>query len=405
MSPTPQPAAPAPSNATHDDLRHTVVALAELERRACSPAEREAAEWIAARLEELGCSVAVNEERAQAAFAPLHAGLSLAGVAAGLAALAGRRGLATVLGALAAAAIADDASNGLRPVRRALVPDATTWNVVAQAGDGSAERTLVVLAHHDAAPTGRIFDQSFQKWLYRRFPDFIERTDTALPIWWPVFGSPALVALGAATGRRSLLLAGLAGALGSAAAFLDIARSPIVPGANDNLSAVAVLVALAVALRERPVAGLRVVLASCGAEEVLQGGIHGFVARHLAGLDRERTWVLNLDTVGSPGLILLEGEGPAVMEDYARPQFRDLVARVAEREGIALRRGMRARSSTDAVITSRAGFATATVASVEPGKLLSNYHLMTDTPANLRYDTVAGAVALAEGVARELAPG
>ena len=387
----------------HDDLRHTVETLAELERRACSPAERQAAEWIAARLEELECSVAVDEEPAQASYAPLHAGLSAAGVAAGVAGLAGRRGLATMLGALAAAAIADDASNGLRPVRRALVPERTTWNVVAETGDGTADRTLVVLAHHDAAPTGRIFDQSLQKWLYRRFPDYIERTDTALPIWWPVFGSPALVALGAATGRRSILLTGLAGALASAASFVDIARSPIVPGANDNLSAVAVLVALAAALRERPVAGVRVVLASCGAEEVLQGGIHGFVARHLSGRSRERTWVLNLDTVGSPGLILLEGEGPAVMEDYARPAFRDLIARVAEREGIALRRGMRARSSTDSVITSRAGFATATVASVGPGKVLSNYHLMTDTPANLRYDTVAGAAGLAEGVVRELA--
>ena len=38
-----------------------------------------------------------------------------------------------------------------------------------------------------------------------------------------------------------------------------------------------------------------------------------------------------------------------------------------------------------------------------PGKVLSNYHLMTDTPANLRYDTVAGAAGLAEGVVRELA--
>ena len=61
----------------------------------------------------------------------------------------------------------------------------------------------------------------------------------------------------------------------------DIQRGAVVPGANDNLSAVAVLVAVAEALREEPAEGLRVVLASCGAEEVLQGGIHGFAARHL----------------------------------------------------------------------------------------------------------------------------
>ena len=71
------------------------------------------------------------------------------------------------------------------------------------------------------------------------------------------------------------------------------------------------LVALAEALRERPVEGLRVVLASCGAEEVLQGGIYGFARRHLKPLDRDRTWVLNLETVGSPELAMLEGEGPS----------------------------------------------------------------------------------------------
>ena len=115
----------------------------------------------------------------------------------------------------------------------------------------------------------------------------------------------------------------------------------MVPGANDNLSAVAVLVAVAEALREEPAEGLRVVLASCGAEEMLQGGIHGFAARHL-------------DEDGSPAHVgpeprhrrlararLLEGEGEVVMEDFFDRGWRDLIARVADREGIPMRRGMR----------------------------------------------------------------
>ena len=113
--------------------------------------------------------------------------------------------------------------------------------------------------------------------------------------------------------------------------FEDIARSPIVPGANDNLTAVAVLVALAERLRAQPPEGLRVLLVSCGAEEVLQGGIYGFARRHFPALDRDRTWFLNLETLGSPKLIMLEGEGPVVMEDYHDRSFRDLVARAAER--------------------------------------------------------------------------
>ena len=171
----------------------------------------------------------------------------------------------------------------------------------------------------------------------------------------------------------------------------------MVPGANDNLSAVAVLVSVAEALRERPIAGLRVILASCGAEEVLQGGVYGFARHHLAELDRGRTWLLNFDTVGSPELAMLEGEGTMVMEDYFDRGLRDLCARVADREGIPMRRGMRARSSTDSVVPSRMGIPTVCFASLNRHKGLSNYHQPTDTPDRLRYKTVACAADLGRG--------
>jgi Iap family predicted aminopeptidase len=121
-------------------------------------------------------------------------------------------------------------------------------------------------------------------------------------------------------------------------------------------------------------------------------------------LDRDQTWFLNLDTIGSPELIMLEGEGCLVMEDYPSPQFRDVSAAAAERTTAPLRRGVRSRSSTDSVIPSRAGYPIATLASWEPDtKLLSNYHLMSDTPENLNYDTVARAVTVAYAVAEDLA--
>lgn len=385
-------------------LREVVEALAPLERGAGTPGEEQAARWIADRLERAGCPARIEEERFRDGYARLIGGLSAAGAAAGALALTrrGRRAGAVAAG-LVALAIADDISNGSRLFRRAVSPERTTWNVVAETGDLAAERTLVVLAHHDAAQTGAIFDQSLQRALGETFPGIVERIDTALPIWWPVVASPAAVAAGAARGRRGMVAAGIAGCLAATAAFADIARSPVVPGANDNLTAVAVQVALAERLRAEPVEGLRVLLASCGAEEVLQGGIHGFAARHFPSLDRDRTFVLNLDTVGSPKLILLEGEGCVVMEDYCDRTFRDLVARSAERAGITLRRGMRARSSTDSVVPSRAGYPTATIASMDRHKLLSNYHLPSDVPENLVWETVVAAAELSEAVARDLA--
>ena len=385
-------------------LREVVEALAPLERRAGSPAEEEAARWIAARLSDAGCEVTVEEESFLDGYALLIGGLAAAGAAAGAAGLArGLRKPAAAAAAVVAAAIADDISNGPRLARRVTTRPKTTWNVVAGCGDSRAERTLVVLAHHDAAPSGLIFDERAQVWLGARFPGILERIDTSLPLWWAVLAAPTMVAVGATRGRRGLLRAGLGGSLLATAVFADIARSPIVPGANDNLSAVAVLVALAERLRSNPVEGLRVLLVSCGAEEVIQGGIYGFAARHFLALDRKRTWFLNLESVGSPALVLLEGEGPVVMEDYHDRSFRDLIARAADRAGAPLRRGMRARNSTDAVIPSRASYPTATLASMDRYKALTNYHQMTDTPENLDYTTVRHALVVTEATARELA--
>jgi Peptidase family M28 len=388
-----------------DTLREVVTALAAIERRAGSPGEREAADWLRARLSEAGVEARVEDVAFRDGYARQLLPLGAAGAAAGALALAGRaRAPAAVIATLAAAAIIDDADNGRRPWRRLVTHPRTTTNVVADAGDPEAEQTLVVLAHHDAAPTGRVFDQSLQRALARRFPAVVRRINASLPLWWPIIAAPALVAVGAATSNRGLLAAGTIASVGTAALGADIARSEVVPGANDNLSGVAVLVALAERLRAEAAAGLRVVLASCGAEEVLQGGIYPFVERHLRPLDPRRTWVLNLDTIGSPHLVLLEGEGILAVEDYTDPSFRDLVAATAQEAGIPVVRGQRARSSTDSVVPSRAGYPTATLTSFDPEtKLLSNYHLPTDTPENLDFGTVSQALSLTEALARRLA--
>ena len=394
-----------PSRASQETLRDVCETLAAIDRGAGSDGEREAAEWLAARFERAGARTRVDEEEFLTGWPELHATLSAAGAAAGALALTGKgRRTAAAAGLATAALLADDASNGARPARKFLGEARTTWNVVAELGDPDAERTFVLLAHHDAAHGGRIFDQTFQRKLSDWFPGVIERIDTAIPLWWGVAGGPALTAVGALTRRRGLAAAGAALSVFSTLGFRDIARTPVVPGASDNLSGVASLVALAELFAAKPVDGLRVVLASCGAEEVLQGGIYGFARRHLAPLDRDRTWVLNLDTVGSPELVMLEGEGCFVMEDYFDRGFRDLIAETARRDGIRMRRGMRAATSTDSVIPSRMGIPTACLVSLNRHKGLSNYHSPSDIPENLNYATIGAAADLAEAVVREFSP-
>jgi hypothetical protein len=383
-------------------LADTISTLAAIDRAPCSPGEREAAEWLRDRLAAEGADARIEEELAFASYAPTMAALGALSAAGSLVGMRHRL-LGALLALKGAALIADDCTNGMRPARRLLQRRQPTTNVVGVAGDPDAARTLVVLSHHDAAPTGLIFDQTGQRAFSERFPQVIDRIDTSPPLWWPTLLGGLLGAAGAARRSRRLSLAGtFFGAL-TALSFADIARSPHVPGANDNLTGCAVLVGLAAALRERPVAGLRVLLVSAGAEETLQGGIHGFAARHFGGLPRERTWFLVVDTVGAPHLAMLEGEGPMRMHDYPAPEVRDLVAATADDAGIPLRRGLRARTSTDAVIPANAGYPTATLVSIDHTKAIPNYHLMTDTPENVELHTVQRALALSEAVARRLA--
>ena len=90
------------------------------------------------------------------------------------------------------------------------------------------------------------------------------------------------------------------------------------------------------------------------------------------------------------------------MCDYTDPSFRDLIARCAVEQGIALERGYRARASTDSVITSRAGYPSTCLTSLNEWHGISNYHLMSDTPDNLNYGTIAHATRIAYAVAHHL---
>jgi hypothetical protein len=397
--------ASAQSDAIERTLREVCERLAPIDTAACSPGEREAAEWIAARLRAAGVAeIALEDEPSWGGSPPTLVALGALGMAAAALVLANRRVSGALVAAGSIAGVLDEAENGPRVVRRALRRRQTTVNVVARLGDPAADRTLVVLAHHDAAQTGQVFDQTLQRTLNERFPGLLRRVKTQPPIWWIGVAGPLGALLGAVSRRRAAATTGLALASLATSIVADVMRSPTVPGANDNLSGVALIVALAELLRDRPIPGLRVVLLSAGAEETLQDGIRGFMARHRHEFDPDRTWMLNFDAIGSPRLIMLEGEGPFWMQDYTDPSFRDLVERCAAEQGVALERGFRARASTDSVITSRAGYPSTCLCALNEWHAMSNYHLMSDTPDNLNYGTIAEATRLAYAVAQHLSP-
>ena len=388
-----------PASADYGPWEDAIHELAAFDRPSASEGERRAAEWIAARLRELGCQVQIEEESAHGGYWWPLGLANLLGAAGALTVLRGRGRLRRAAGALAAgvaaAAVWDDVGGGRLWFRRALLPHRSTWNVVAETGDRSAERTLVLLAHHDAAHSGLVFHPGLGQIGPRLAPEAHERSSHTFPIMYLVWGGPVLALAGALLSSRRVAAASLAFGLGTAATMADIGARAVLPGANDNLSAVGILLALAHALHERPVQGLRVLLVSTGSEESFMEGMQGFARRHFPELDPALTEMLCLECLGGPHLIVLEGEGMLRMRDYTG-ELREALASAAEGAEISIGRGIRTVAATDGLIALRAGYPVATLASVTDAKLPLNYHWPSDAPSALHWETIRQAIAVCE---------
>jgi hypothetical protein len=322
-----------------------------------------------------------------------------AGMVAGTAALRGRRLLAGTLAGVVGAAAVDDLPPGSRALR-SLLPQRTATTVVAELGPPDADRTVVLVAHHDAAHAGLLYHPAIPEAVFGRFPWLLDRVDTSPPLLAPVVAIPALLGAGTLTNGRTLVKAAMALSALSIATLADMALRETVPGANDNATGVAALVAMARALQERPTETVRVMLVSTS-EEALCEGMQAFSRRHFGELPRESTFFLTLETLGSPHLLVLRGEGMLKMREYP-PRSLALLDGLAGELGIPLFGNLRLRNATDGIIPLAAGYECAALCSCTRLKQPANYHWPTDTAENVDYDTLSNAVRLAEAVVRRL---
>ena len=383
-----------------DELRRLLAELAAIKRPSASEGEREAAEWIVARLDGLGAEATIETEPAHGTYWwPLGIGAA-AGTIAGLAALRGRRLLAAALGTVTAAALADEFPPGKRRLR-ARLPQSLTHNVLCELGPQDAERTVVVVAHHDAAHSGWIFDPAIPETIFHRAKVPIELFDTSPALMWPLLASPLLAVASALTGSRFASRLGALLGFGYAASMAQIGSREVVPGANDNATAVVLLLELARRLLAEPTASTRVILLSTGAEESFSEGMKAFGERHFDELPRDRTFFLCVDTLGSPTLNVLRGEGFLRMREYT-PEALELLDGLADELKIETVPNLRLRNGTDGLEPLCAGYPTATLCSVTELKQPANYHWPTDTPENVDYGTLTDAIRLTEAAVRRL---
>lgn len=365
-----------PGDALSARLRADVEALSAIERRAATEGDRRSAEWVAARLQEIGAQdVRIEPFRCHSTWAIPYGAIHVLGLLGARLPVALRAPLAF---ALAASYEADYI--GRSQWLRSRVPGAGEGrNVVGRIpAAGERRRTLVLVAHHDAAHTGWVWDPRLLESGRKRArktgttPSFI-----ALPL-----AALVLVALGLRRTGSGLLAVGIG--LGAQAAL-----SETVPGASDNASGVAGVLELARRFVADAPEGTEVLLVFPSGEEVGLAGMYAWLREGSGrGLDRASTLVLGLDTLGAGEPVVARGESLA-------GSYRDEHLALVDDDVPRVRIG----AGTDPMAARQAGLAAVSILSWSDGGF-TNYHLPTDTADRVSWESVRRCVELAERTAR-----
>jgi hypothetical protein len=363
-----------------ESLRADVEGLSAIERRAATPGDLASAEWVAGRMREAGVEdVRIEPFRCHSTWAIPYGAHNVLGLLAARLPAALRVPLA-----LATAVSYESDYVGRDQTLRSVLPGAGKGhNVVGRIPDRISKgsdplRTLVLVAHHDAAHTGWVWDPRFLE----GGRSHARRTGTT-----PSFiGLPLLALLFVALGLRrigSTLLA-LSLALGAQSAL-----SETVPGASDNATGVAGILELARRYAADPLADTEVIVLAPSGEEAGLVGMYQWlrVSKGSDPLGSGAALVVGLDTLGAGEPVVARGES---FSGRYREEDMGLAGDVPR---VVLGAG------TDPMVACHAGLPAVSILSWSDGGF-TNYHRPTDTPDRVSWESVERCVEVADRTIR-----
>ncbi len=376
-------------------------------RRAGTDAERRAANDLAQRLRDAGRRVEVEPTYVHPQYALVHALHVAIAIAGSLVALASPPvGFALVL--LAAVSMYLDLNTRFYLARRLFFRRASQ-NVLSRGDRPEAPARVILCAHYDAAQTGRAFEP--------RSVDRGARLAVALPfpigpfriLFWSVaLLLPPLGARMAGIDAQWISIVQLVPTLVLIVGIfllVDIALSPVVPGANDNASGVATVLSLAEELDRQAPDHLDVWVLLTGAEECLQEGMRSFVRSHRRELERDSTYFVNVNAVGA-GDVRYETAAGWVVTYAMGGRLAEICEAVADadREGEGRYRAapLRHGVAADSLPPRLARYRATTVTCTNELGVVPGYHTALDTPERIDPEALERAHAFLADVVRTL---
>ncbi|MCI0396363.1 MAG: M28 family metallopeptidase [Chloroflexi bacterium] len=353
-------------------------------RPSTSPQERQAADYVKRTLRSLDVAN-IWEQRFQSQNSLGWATIPylLAGaLAAPLAWAGGRAGrLLGGLLLLAGAFGLHRFSLGRPPFFQRLIATGPSQNVIARFPPaGEAQRHLYLIGH---------LDTNKQRFL--------------APLPWPGLVRPlntaslVLAALGGLTllldallnHRRRATWQWLPGAIPLSflpALFFDEAQ-PHVDGANDNASAVAVLLTVAEALQRQPLQNTEVTLLFTGCEEVICVGIEEYLQKYAP--PRENSYWIDLEMVGTGNLCFVTRHGINHFSHYTPdPEMVALAARAAGKHPQLNVIGKEMLILEEVANLRHHGYKAICLAGFGDDGYLANWHRLSDNLDNIEPETL-----------------
>jgi hypothetical protein len=353
-------------------------------RGSCRPAEREAAQYVASTFHSLGLAEIHQQPfrgspTSYGRYAVAFATAILSQILAGVLKINWAYVLAGFVHAASAWAIFAESDFRQNWTHR-IIHAKPSQNVIAlRRASELSQRQGVITAHIDTHRTP--FFNSTPSWqivynLSIKFIFTVMCLGALLGILAGAMDAPGL--------KIALHISGIPLAVGLLA-FLQADRTPFSPGAYDNGSGVACMLAIAEHLSRQPLQHTDVWFVATGCEETGAGGMLALV-NEKADLWREALW-LNLDQTGIGGLYLRLKEG--MLKRYpVKPRALQLARKAAERSGVGLRE-RDSQAFSDSIIAHQKSLLALSIGAspVEPGYPTPR-HQRNDLPDRVEPETM-----------------
>ncbi|RIV20677.1 M20/M25/M40 family metallo-hydrolase [Fibrisoma montanum] len=368
-------------------------------RGAATPCEREAAALIGSYLTEMGATVRTEPFRTPKTYVTVVYWL-IGGLLLGLVLVSAGSPVVRWVGVGVAWAFAGLAwlffNWRYSPVTRFPVQH-TAYNVVGHWPAPAATHKVLLMAHYDTAPVSLLYGA-------RQVSNFRASLIVSLSLMGVAAGAATLEALGNTLPLLTYLRYGcIVYFLGQALlSTIGYYLHGYTSGASDNATGVAAALATADRLRQAGLPGLDLEVVLTSAEEVGMIGAQHYVRRHRTRWTRDRTMVVNFDTLGAGMLTVVEQTGTVEVIKYDSVVTK--LARTQVESGLFRGRAKLGRWHTadfDSVWFVRAGIPALGLCALDENGQMPRIHQPADTFARVDTQPLLTAVELAEVVVQQ----